>query len=137
MRLSALALFIVLPAAAYAAASPRDNCINVGSGCDKNGGTPCCGGATCELVEYFKNFHYVGLICHLLRFTFGTELNTGLPLIWPTEATELAPRGRAGGLWSWLCAVYSIPLGVVTVVLMLTPEQMVVALYVSSCPQYQ
>ena len=78
MRLSTLALFIVLPAAAYAAASPRDYCIEIFHECDDNHGIPCCEGTTCIYGDIWGIEKGVGLICRLLRFTFGTELNTVL-----------------------------------------------------------
>jgi hypothetical protein len=83
MRLSVLALFIALPAAVYAAASPQQNprhsdadCIPFGSECIYDDSS-CCEDYQCALVP---RVGYVCHITHLFLFTLSAELNTDLRL---------------------------------------------------------
>ena len=92
MRLSVLALFIALPAAAYAAVTPQgqqgqpaasgdqkapvvDSCIPESSPCG-NGGT-CCGSFVCT-PNQAKPDTLVRFIAHLLWSTLGTKLNADM-----------------------------------------------------------
>ena len=90
MRLSVLALFIALPAAAYAAVTPQqgqpaassdqkapivDSCIPESSPCG-NGGT-CCGSLVCT-PNQAKPDTLVCFIAHLLWLTLGTKLNADM-----------------------------------------------------------
>ena len=124
MRLSVVALLIVLPAAAYAAVYPRqpspysgDKCGGVGSPCQKN--QECCPGFACEQPLDFK----IGRVCFIvysLRFTLGADLNAELPrLLGPSRRRNLTYvginiRGRSE---SQLFSVHMSP--VVAVVLSL------------------
>ena len=89
MRLSVLALFIALPAAAYAAVTPQqgkpaasgdqkvpiDSCIPDFGPCG-NGGT-CCGSFVCT-PNQAKPDTLVCFVAHLLWLTLGTKLNADM-----------------------------------------------------------
>jgi hypothetical protein len=81
MRLSFLALFIALPAAAYAAVCPQqhptifeDECAERGDFCSYD--IPCCGRLVCE----WNGYGSVCLMLHLLCFTLGTDPNAAMQL---------------------------------------------------------
>jgi hypothetical protein len=101
MRLSVLALFIALPAAAYAAGNPKgsnqpatdatkdatkpaadtkantpvDSCIQQFQACIKDSGPACCGDKVCDI-----NTSNGQLVCFIdfLQFTLCTELNAAM-----------------------------------------------------------
>ena len=113
MRFSTLALFIVLPAAAYAAtADPNDNgnkqtntgannpkadpapvggCIQQAVGCVIDSPTPdCCSGLKCKLNSVGAP---VCFIAYLVRFTMFTELNAAMPPLMPPSGELEVGRG--------------------------------------------
>ena len=127
MRFSTLALFIVLPAAAYAAAAdPNDNgkkqtdtgannaktdpapvggCIQQAVGCVLDSPTPdCCSGLKCKLNSVGAP---VCFIAYLVQFRLFTELNAAMPPLMPPSGELELEVGR-GILWirrmsrSWL-----------------------------------
>ena len=111
MRFSTLALFIVLPAAAYAAAAdpngnkqpdtgaktpkadpaPATGCIQKAVGCVIDSPTPdCCSGLQCKLNSVGAP---VCFIAYLVRFTLFTELNAAMPsLIPPSGELDVGRR---------------------------------------------
>ena len=116
MRFSTLALFIVLPAAAYAAAAdPNDNgkkqtdtgannvktdpapvggCIQQAVGCVIDSPTPdCCSGLKCKLNSVGAP---VCFIAYLVRFTLCTELNAAMPPLMPPSGELEVGRGYRG-----------------------------------------
>jgi hypothetical protein len=85
MRLSTLALFIALPAAAYAQAgapAPNTNtgsCISQTQACSLDIGSPsCCSDLVCKSSDG-SGGALVCLIAHLLRFMLCTEPNAAMP----------------------------------------------------------
>jgi hypothetical protein len=77
MRLSVLALFIALPAAAYAAVSPVQRSPDSDPGCARPFGL-CINAVCCGDLQCVDN---VRLIAHSLLVKLGTELNAGLPSV--------------------------------------------------------
>ena len=113
MRFSTLALFIVLPAAAYAAAAdPNDNgkkqtdtgannaktdpapvggCIQQAVGCVIDSPTPdCCSGLKCKLNSVGAP---VCFIAYLVQFRLFTELNAAMPPLIPPSGELEVGRG--------------------------------------------
>ena len=100
MRLSVLALFIALPAAAYAAVCTQQRPLDSEGDCIPNedtcspDGPPCCvSTSTCTAVRTPYGGIYVCHIAHLLLFTLSIELNAGMPLSRPTRY-NLRAHGR-------------------------------------------
>ena len=120
MRFSTLALFIVLPAAAYAAATPQTNdkantqatqpnnggdsgkgntaapvnpgsCIQQTVGCVIDSPSPdCCSGLQCKLNSVGAP---VCFIAYLVRFRLFTELNAAMPPLMPPSGELEVGRG--------------------------------------------
>ena len=98
MRFSILALVIALPAAAYAAATNRNDpnpksCTQETQPCG-NGLPACCGGnLDCRLDDKSQ---LVCFIAHFIRFTQGTEKNVALPPAEKLEQNRKAIREGSG-----------------------------------------
>ncbi len=84
MRLSVLALFIVLPAAAYAAVTTQHRSTDVedaeclfGTRCLDDLG--CCSDMSCVMSGRIVDRFGVRVTVHFLSFTLGAELNAAMP----------------------------------------------------------
>jgi hypothetical protein len=121
MRLSVLALFIALPAAAYAAVCPQqhsmdfeDTCYQGGKMCFRD--KPCCEPFQCHLNEAPPGFPFpkygVCLMAHLLWFMSGIDLNADMQ----GAGLDLSRKGDTGKVQVTAIPV-NMPLGIALVVL--------------------